>query len=577
MLGFKTEIKQQLERAGVKKIIILTPPNPKYGDASVFVQNPQEIAKKIEIGNWIDRVEIVGNYINFFVNKKKLAENTLRQIAEKKEHFGNLEKKDKSIIIEFPGLNPNKAAHIGNARNACLGNSVANILEKAGYKVTRMDYINDLGVPTAAVYWAIKNLKKLPERKGLLKREDFWQGSIYAEIKQKMEQDENINKKVHEMAETLEKKINPEYNKEQRALINRCIKAQYQTWQRLGVCQPDFKIYEGDIVFSGLFDKGMEMLKKQGKIYEKDGCWLANLSQFDEFKGMKNPDKILVKSDGVATYTGKDVILQMWKFGLIEDDLLNGKWKGADKVINVIAIEQAYVMKVLRYILKSLGYENQSKNSIHLAYGLVGFKGKSKISSREGTAGLSVEEILDEAKRRAQNIIEEKQSQQNKEYYQGVDQQDITEKIGVGAVIYYLLRTEWKRNIIFDFDEALDLKGNAAPYLLYSYARARHILEKSSKKPALGSIEYIETEQVFPLVKLLAKFPLVVEKAAKTYEPAEIAKYAYALANEFNQFYRDVKVIGNDNEETLLFLIDCFSIILKEVLRLLGIPVVEKM
>ncbi|PKM92407.1 MAG: arginine--tRNA ligase [Euryarchaeota archaeon HGW-Euryarchaeota-1] len=572
MLNFKNEIKEQLTAAGIEKFVILTPPNPKYGDASVFVVDPGEIKEKIKLGDWIIRIEIVGKYLNFFINEKKLIDETLRQIAEKQESFGNLEKQTESVLIEFPGLNPNKAGHIGNARNACLGDSVANVLEKAGRNVTRMDYINDMGVPTAAVFWAIKNLKDLPERKGILEREDFWQGAIYTRIKQTMEQDENTNQHVHKMAELLEQKTNPEYNEEQKSLIKKCIEAQYQMWLRMGIRQPNFKIYESDIVFSGLLKEGIKILKEQGKLYEKEGCLVANLSQFSEFKGMKNPDKILVKSDGVATYTGKDIILQMWKYGLIDDKLLGGKWRGATKAIHVVAVEQEYVMKVLYYILKSLGYEEQFKNSIHLAYGLVGFGGKAKISSREGTAGLSIEEILNEAKARARKIIEEKQPNLSE-----IEKEDLAEKIGTASVRYYLLKTEWKKDIEFDFDAALDLKGNAAPYLLYTYVRASNILKNSEKKPQNFRADDLTNISAISLIKLLAKYPEVIENAAIAYEPSEIAKYAYALSNEFNQFYRDVKVLGSENEESLLVLVKCFEIVIKDVMKLLGISVVEKM
>jgi len=572
ILDFKTEIIEQLKCAGVEKIIILTPPDPKYGDASVFISNSAGVVGKIKTDKWIDRVDIAGKYLNFFVNKNKLIKETLHQIIEKQEHFGEMKKKEEVVVIEFPGLNPNKAGHIGNARNACLGDSISNILKKAGQNTIQIDYINDMGMPTAAVFWAVKNLKNLPAAEGLLERADFWQGSIYTKIKQLMEQDEKINAQVHKMAEMLEQKSNLKYNKEQKTLVNKCIKAQYQTWQRLGIKQPKFKIYESDIVFSGLLTKGIEILKKQGKIYEKDGCWVANLSQFEEFKGMKNPDKILVKSDGTATYTGKDIILQMWKFGLVEDKLFGGKWKGADKAITVVAVEQAYVMKVLSYILKLLSYEKQYKNSIHLSYGLVGFKEEAKISSRIGTTNLSITEILDEAKRRAKNISAEKQTEPNE-----IEKNETAEKIGTAAVKYYLLKTERKKDIKFDFDLALDLKGNAAPYLLYAYVRAQHILEKTSKKPAIFKVNCLTTIQTLPLIKLLAKFPEVVEKTAETYEPAEIAKYTYSLANEFNQFYRDVKVLGSCDEESLLFLVNCFAVVLKEALRLLGIDVVEKM
>lgn len=565
----------------------------------------RELASKIKLpkDSLIKDFEVIGPYINFFMNEEKIAERIFAEIYIKKTKFGESSiGKNMRVIVEFSGLNPNKPAHIGNARNTCLGDSVSRILEKTGFDIIGMDYINDLGLPTAAVLWAVKNLgEELPKRKKFLK-EDHWQGAVYADIMSRAEGNDKLLESVHNMLHILEKQKDKKLLKVQRDLIEACVEAQYKTWARMKAFH-DVRIYESDIVYSGLFEDGINWLVKTGKLEketrgENKGCYIIRLAQHEAFKGMLKPDKILIRADGTATYTGKDVILQLWKFGLLKDrfryklvrkydgralfvtwktgKLMKGRWNNASLVINVIGTEQKYPQQVIYYTLKSLGYETQFKNSYHLAYGLIGFGGEAKISSRVGAAGLMVDKILDEAVGRAYKEVEKRNPELSEK-----QKRELAEKIGVSAVRYYLVKFSPELFIQFDWNRVLSFEGDAGPYLQYALVRANKIMKKVKIKPKLNvDPGLLKLQEEKELIKKIAKFPEVVEKSANNYSPHLIAEYARELADLFSAFYEKAPVMKAENKKlqaARLLLVWAFAQTLKNALNLLGIEEVEVM
>ncbi|MEK6807802.1 MAG: arginine--tRNA ligase, partial [Nanoarchaeota archaeon] len=323
---------------------------------------------------------------------------------------------------------------------------------------------------------------------------------------------------------------------------------------------------------------------------------LLKLSQFDEFKGMLNPDKILVRSDGRATYTGKDVGLQFWRFGLVPDKMLyavssktkahtewatngiSGKkvknnFSKNTKCIHVVGAEQKYVISVDYYAMKAAGFEKEFKNSYHVATGLVGFGESAKISSREGTE-LTADGILDKAKALAlEEVIKRNPAMGRKEA------EELAEKIGVGAVRYYLLKTEPTKFVSFSFEDALSFEGNTGPYLQYALVRAKKILNKAGKSKGKADFCLLKSPEEALLVKKLAEFPAVVEKAGKEYAPSMVAGYAFELANGFSSFYEKCPVLTAEAglKTARLVLVQAFAQVLRNALYLLGIEEVEVM
>ncbi|MBI4095228.1 MAG: arginine--tRNA ligase [DPANN group archaeon] len=614
----KQEVVKLLSKAaGLKESevseILEVPPNLELGDyampcfklAAKLKKAPQIIAKEIsaktKTNETVREVKATGPYVNIFLNTGLLAENTISNILTKKEMFGESKLlAGKKVLIEFSGLNPNKPGHIGNARNTCLGDSLSRILAKCGANTIKMDYINDMGVPTAAVFWAIKN-KRAPDKKQFPKL-DHWQGDIYVSIKKLMDEKPEINKSVHELLAELESNKHPKLNEEQRELIEECVKAQYETWSRLNAFH-DIRVHESDVVFSGLFDFGLKKLKQSGKLVKAEkgddkDCYVIPLSQFDYFKGMLKPDKILIRPDGTATYTGKDVMLQMWKFGILPDLLKykkilkqrNGeelyatwpagkpeknRFNSADFAIHIVGAEQKYVMQVDYYAMKALNYEKEFQNSYHFAYGLVGFGGESKISSREGAAGLTADKILNTAVDLAKKEVDNR----NKELPEKM-KQEIAEKIGVCAVRYYLVRFSPEAFIQFDWDKVVNFEGDTGPYLQYALVRAKKIIAKAGRLPNEANFNLLQKAQEFELVKKMSAFSEVVEKAGKEYAPNLVANYAFDLANTFSTFYEACPVIAAESEglrNVRLKLVQAFAQVLRNALYLLGIEEVEVM
>jgi len=597
------------------------PPQPAFGDLASNVcfslskklkRPPQEIAEevvsKIRVteDSLFARVEARSGYVNFHFNHQKLAEFTLKTISELGDSYGGSESgKGRKVIVEFPSVNPGKPWHIGHARNAILGDSVQRILRFTGFDVEAQDKIDDLGLQVAQALWGVLNLPKgeMPKREGLLKKEDQWQGRVYVIVANMFEERAEVEAQVRELVRKMEFG-DPTIEQIHTQTVDKCLRAQYQTAFRLGIYH-DLKVHESDIIRSGLYKKAYEIITKSEKITRETsgpnaGCLVAKLEEFPEFSGMVAPDKILVRSDGTATYTGKDVVFQMWKFGLIEDPMKyrvwmaqpNGRelWTTAEEgkpserfahahmVVNVIGSEQTYPQKVLFYILKLMGYEEQFKKSFHLAHEHVWLKEGEKVkrfSGREGTwIGFSADEVLDEAVRRAYEEVDKRHPDLTEKY-----KMEIAEKIGVAAFRYSILNTGWDKVVVFDYDKALSFEGETGPYLQYAHTRICGILRKAGKwRPTFEVPDLTEHEKT--LIKVLMEFPDVVEQAAKDLRPLYICDYAHRLATALDQFYEACPVLRAETEELRNFrltLINATKITLKNALNLIGIEALAQM
>ncbi len=598
-----------------------TPPQPSFGDLASNVcfslskklkRPPQKIAEeivskiKLPKDSLFTQVEARSGYVNFRFNHQKLATFTLKTINELGDSYGSSEMgKGKKVIVEFPSVNPGKPWHIGHARNAILGDSVQRILRFNGFGVEAQDYIDDLGLQVAQTLWGVLNLPKeeLPKREGLLKKEDQWQGRVYTTVANMFEERAEVKAQVRETMRKMEFG-DPTIKAIHKQIVDECLRAQYQTAFRLDI-HHDLKVHESDIIGSGLYKKAYEVITKSDKIARETsgpnaGCLVAKLEEFPEFRGMAAPDKILVRSDGTATYTGKDVVFQMWKFGLIEDPMRYKIWmvqpngrelwttaedgetdKGfayADMVINVIGSEQTYPQKVLFYVLKLMGYEEQFKNSFHLAHEHVWLKEGGKVkrfSGRRGTwIGFSADEVLDEAVRRAYKEVDKRHRSLSKK-----EKMEIAEKIGVAAFRYSMLNTDWNKVVVFDYDKALSFEGETGPYLQYAHTRICGIFRKAEKwKPNFVVSDLTEHEKA--LIKTLMEFPDVVEQAAKDLRPLYLCDYAHKLATALDKFYETCPVLKAETAELRnfrLILVNATKITLKNVLNLIGIEALERM
>ena len=553
-------------------------------------KNPVELAKgiaaKIKLPNWVGQAKAEGPYINFLLSHVFYSE-LLAEVDEKKAAFGKGKAKKGKTLVEFPSVNPNKPWHIGHLRNALLGDAVARILEFSGEEVQRTDYIDDLGLQVAQSFWGYKNFGKKPSGKL-----DLWLGEQYVEVSKKFEADEKVQKEVRALLKEMEEGESKEA-KECRELVEKCVAAQYETAFNFSVYH-DVLIFESDIVRT-IFAEGLAMLKKNGAIvHEKEGknagCWVAKMSS-PEFAAMESPDKILIRSDGTATYTGKDVIFQLWKFGLLKNDFSYskfmkqpngkecemthakgklGKFGKAARVVNVIGMEQTYPQKVIVEILKSMGHGKEAAASVHLSYEHVGLADE-KFSGRQGTwIGYTTDELYEEGVKRAEEKV--------KEDVKGAERKKISEAVASGAIRFSFLRTTPEKKIIFKWDDALSLEGDSAPYVIYAHARAHKIFEKGGIGGALraSGMESAEKE----LLKKIMLFEWIVQEAARHMRPHIVAEYCLDLATLYNRFYNLCPILScEDGKVRDMRLSINFAALtaIKNSLTVLGIEPLERM
>jgi arginyl-tRNA synthetase len=549
-----------------------------------------ELASKLQSAKTknLDKIEATGPYINFYLSDAAY-EGILSGILKKKEKFGSGKKKEGKVVIEFPSVNPNKPYHIGHLRNAILGDSVARILEFDGYDVEKMDYIDDLGLQVAQSLWGFLNYDSNPKGKF-----DLWLGHQYVGIAKKLETDKEVIEGVRDTLKQMEEGDN-EIARAGRALAEKCVAAQYETSFAFGIYH-DVLVFESDII-RNVFEEGIEFLKKnEAVVYETEGknagCWVVKLGEeFEkEFGKMENPDKVLIRSDGTAVYTGKDVIFHLWKFGRLgkfryEPFLVqpNGKtsyksspegkemdFGGATVAINVIGVEQKYPQRVIVEVLRRLNLNEQADGLHHLSYEHVGLPDE-KFSGRKGTwIGFTADELLAEAVVRVTEKIKPEHSQDDKDR--------IAKLVAPAAIKYSFLRTSSDKRITFKWEDALSMEGDSGPYLQYAYVRTNGILGKSQEKPAVTGAVFNKDERA--LIRKMAQLGDVVARCSKERAPHHLTQYSLELANGFSSFYVSSPVLVEKDEKTRknrLAITLATSIVLRSSLGLLGIECPEKM
>lgn len=589
------------------------PADPRHGDlacTAAFTLAQQQHRKPVEIARDLARFEPVkfplieqvvpeGPYVNFYVNLIPYRRLVVDAVRDQGTRYGVSDAyRGKHAVVEYPAVNPNKPLHIGHARNAVLGDTVARLLKFVGYDVTRMDYIDDLGLQIAVAYWGMKKLqRKLPRGKF-----DEALGLLYVEAEQKQDR-EQVQKFTQLMEEG-----NNKVAREVRAMAERCLRAQHETYALLDV-HHDLLVWESDIAHSGLFGEALKKILQCPNISrategEKAGCVVVDLSAYEEFRELKETDKVLVRSNGVATYTGKDIAFHLWKFGVIKDPFLYqpfksqaaveaplwstastgepGHYKPADAIFNVIGMQQSQAQRTVYLVLKTLGYEKASDNYFHLAYELVTLP-EERFSGRKGTwIGFSTDTVLSESVKLARQEVKERNPDADPAFLRQVAQ-----AVGAAAVRYALLKVAVEKQIIFKWEDVLNFEGNAAPYLMYSHARACAILRKQAAPPK-ATLDVLTSPFETELIKLLGRFPSIVlaivqemqrEKWGTRIEIFKLAEFAYSLSDAFNAFYNHCPVLKSESEQLTaarLVLVDVSRQVLCNTLTLLGIEPLDR-
>ncbi|MFA5248275.1 MAG: arginine--tRNA ligase [Patescibacteria group bacterium] len=561
--GIAANLSKILNKEVFAKELVLTP-NQEMGDlgwpifalAKELGRNPaelaKEIAKKYPTENNI-KAKATGPYLNFVINKKYLAKNIIKEIEEQKEKYGHNENlKNKKIMVEFAHPNPFKSFHIGHLRNILLGESIVRVLEAQGAKVIRTNYQGDIGMHIAKCLWSFQKIdsKDYPTTTDL---KVALLGKCYAEGSQAFE---NIPEAQAEIKE-INKKI---YSGEDEKIKNLWTLGKNWSLEKFHeIYQRVYSHFDCEYMESEMITDCREYIKQaevKGILEKSDGAIV--------FKGEKHglETRVFLNSEGLPTYEGKELALAYREFSDF------GK---IDLCIHNVAVEQKSFFAATFKVEELLDEKRFKGKQYHNAYEFVGLK-KGKMSSRLGNVILG-NDILNEAKENIKKIIAEKNNSLG---------DDKIEIIAVAAVKYAFLKISAFKYLAFDMEESINLSGNSGPYILYTYARIQSIFKKIINHKTLiinTDFEKLSDTREFSLIKKLAIYSEIIEAATKNYDPSEIAKYIYELAQMLNDYYHAIPILQADEEtkNARLALLNSISQVIKNGLGLLGIEVVEEM
>jgi len=541
-----------------KEILLLieTPKDSRLGDysfpcftlAKKFKENPikiaEKIAKKLENALELEKIEAVNGYVNFFINRTALAKETLKKIQEEKEKYGSSNfGKGKKILLEMSSPNIAKPFGIGHLRSTIIGNSIAKISELLGFKVVRMNYLGDWGTQFGKLILGYKmfgnseKLKKNPINHLL---------ELYVKV--------NKNPELEKEARELFKKL--EYGDvEAYALWNRFRALSILEFQKVyDMLNIKFDVTSGESLYNKKMEEVVKELKKKKLLVESEGALVVDLNKYN--LGVV----IIKKADGTTIYTTRDIAAaierhQKYKFNLMFYEV------GSEQKLH---FEQLF--KILELMDK-----DWAKNCMHISHGLYLGKDGKRFSTRKGKT-IFMEDIISEARLIAEKEIIKREPNIKKKEIGGR-----ANAIALAAIMYGDLKNYRVNDIVFDIERFTSFEGDTGPYLLYSYVRAKSILEKAKfnhkKKYSIHDLNDLEKNLVFQL----NKFPQAVRNAYDNLSPNTIANYVYETSQVFNEFYHSNPVIGSENEQFRLILVDSFSQVVKNALSLLGIPTIEKM
>ncbi|HGF7592136.1 TPA: arginine--tRNA ligase [Enterococcus faecium] len=522
---------------------------PAFSLAKVYRKAPQQIAadlaEKIDSANF-EKIEVVGPYLNFFMNKELISKKVLQTVVKEKEHYGDSNIGNQGTVpIDMSSPNIAKPISMGHLRSTVIGNSIGFIMEKIGYQPIRINHLGDWGTQFGKLIVAYKK----------------W-GSEEAVKAEPINELLRLYVQFHEVVET-----EPELNEEARAWFKRLEEGdeeaiQLWQWFRDESMKEFNKIYDllevqfdslnGEAFYNDKMDEIVELLEEKHLLNEDKGAEIVDLSAYD-----LNP-ALIKKSDGATLYITRDLAAALYRKRTYD----------FKQSLYVVGNEQSYHFKQLKAVLKEMGFD-WSDDMHHIPFGLITQGGK-KLSTRKGKIVL-LEEVLNEAIQSAKEQISEKNPDlENKDV--------VAKQVGVGAVIFHDLKNDRLNTFDFNLEEVVRFEGETGPYVQYTHARAVSLLEKAGFVPSETADYALNDDISWEVVKLVQKYPETVLSAGEKYEPSVIAKHAIKLAQAFNKYYAHTKILADDEQkEARLALVYAVTVLLKEDLRLLGLHAPDKM
>jgi len=636
-VGCETALQEVLSRLFPKVSVSVRldlPPSLDFGELASSVcfeiakqtgKKPLTVAKRIVDAldfskiPFVQAVKAAGGYVNFHANFAEFSRLTIESIRALGKKYGYV-KVDKpiKIIVEHTSVNPIHPIHIGQARNPMLGDAIARTLKARGHNVSRHYYIDDVGRQSAAIAYGYEKLGK-PKPEG---KSDHFIGVIYTitscltevyrlkkEIKKAREHSaaEEVSRLQRELNDWMSvavdleakyaqlfDKLAGEISKDEdpeskiahlireyeageenvksliREISQLCIVGFKETLGNAGISFDSWD-WESSFVWNSDVKKVLSKLKETpyvlrvGQVLEFDADKVARDLDLKQAFGVKEdyeiPSLTLVRTDGTTLYTTRDIPYTIWKF------------QKAERVINVIGMEQPLAQLQLKLALCALGHIDYAKNLTHFAYNLVRLPG-FRMESRKGRY-ITLDKVMDEAIRRAYEEVSKRSPRLSEE-----EKRKISNFVGIGALKYALVEVDPNKPVVFTWDRVLDFEKNSAPYIQYSHARAGSIMRKAAREPKNADYTLLKERLEHDIILMLARFPEVFIEAADNLKPNLIADFANALADKFNTFYNAMPVLkakSSELSDARLALVEATKTVLSNALNLLGIEAPERM
>ncbi len=571
MLNFKKELAKIISDAtnsNEKEIegYIEIPPDDTMGDyafpcfklakelkkapAIIASELKEKINENIE-QSVIEKVEVAGGYLNFYIRKDILIKVTIEEVNNEKEEYGKSDiGNGKNIVIDYSHPNIAKPFHIGHLRSTVIGQALYNLYEYLGYNVKGLNYLGDYGTQFGKM---IEGYKLWGKEYNIEENPIEELTKIYIRINELCKQDENVLESCRNNFKLLED--GDPYCMD---LWKRFRKLSLKEFQRIyNLLGGRFDSWEGEAAIAPKVPEVLDILEKTGKLVKSEGAKIIDLEE------KKMPPCIIEKTNGSSTYASRDLAAILHR----------ARTYNFDKAIYVTSYEQNLHFKQVFEVAKLLGIDEKYTNGLtHVPFGMVLLK-TGKMSTREGNI-IKLEDLLNESIQRAKEIIKEKHTDL-------ANEDEIATKVGIGAIIFNDLSNSRIKDEIFDWDIILNFNGETGPYVQYTYVRTNSILASINALPTVDkiNIEQMESKEALKIVKLIYNFQEILMEATEKNEPSILSRYLINLAKAYSSFYNEYKIMSDNLEEkdARFYLTYMTSIVLKKGMNLLGIDMPDKM
>ena len=543
---------------GLKKLIEI-PPKAEMGDfafpcfalSKILRKAPNKIAEELKTNlnnEGFEKIENLGPYINFFVDKKSFSKNTIEKVLSDGDNYGSSENgKGKTVCVEYSSPNIAKPFHVGHLFTTAIGNSLYKMFNNQGYNAVGINHLGDWGTQfgkliSAYHRWVDETALEKDPITELLR--------IYVKFHEEAEKDPSLDDEARAYFKALENG-----DKDATALWKRFRDLSLKEFERVyGILNVKFDSYAGEAFYNDKMGDIIKSLKDKNLLTKSNGAQVVMLEDYNM------PPCIVLKGDGASIYATRDLAAAMYR----------KKTYDFYKSIYVVGTPQALHFKQVFKVLELAGNE-WSKDCVHVGFGLVKFADR-KLSTRKGEVVL-LDDLLTEAIEKTKEVINEKNPDLK-------DKEEVAKKIGVGAVIFTYLKNSREKDIVFDWKEILSFEGETGPYVQYAYARAKSILRRAGDIDEAPEYSKIDTKEEFELAKTLESFNKNINIALDKLEPSVVTRYVIDVAKAFNKFYNAHSVLNLEDKDlkaARLKLVEASTVVIKNALALLGIDVVEEM